>query len=313
MTVRTRHVRRRTIVATALAVLVLVAAGAVAADAFGAREKLGNLERKIELLVDPPPDRAIVAAVRVTPEPDQVDEDDPDALITPEPTVAPSLEAGETPPPTPGPTPRPQRVKVDVSLLKKPDKWFITQLDKESCAVAATQIVLSLWGKGNLTESFQQELERRIDEWESRRDSHNGGWGPSAMVNALEAYGVQGYEVRAYDTRGLALRDAAKAISRYHAPVILLAWRGAHAWVMTGYRADADPLVFKNAKVSGAYILDPWYPRVSTLWGASDPPGGYQDAAEMRRNYLPWKRPEGRYADRDGLFIAVVPTQTLDR
>ncbi len=29
----------------------------------------------------------------------------------------------------------------------------------------------------------------------------------------------------------------------------------------------------------------------------------------MERNYLPWKRPEGRYPDRDGLFIAVVPTK----
>jgi hypothetical protein len=38
-----------------------------------------------------------------------------------------------------------------------------------------------------------------------------------------------------------------------------------------------------------------------------------QDAAEMRRNYLPWKRPEGNYPDRDGLFIAVVPTQALNR
>ena len=310
MTARTRHVRRRTTVAVALAVLVLVAAGAVAVDAFSVREKLVNLERKIELFVDPPPDRAIVAAVRVTPEPDELDEDE---LITPEPTVAPSLDASETAPPTPAPTPRPQRVKVDVNLLKKPAKAFITQLDKESCAVAGTQIVLGMWGKGSLSESFQREIESRIDEWESRRDSRNGGWGPSAIVNALEAYGVHGYEVRAYDTRGLALRDAARAISKYHAPVLLLAWRGAHTWVMTGYRADADPLVFKNAKVSGAYVLDPWYPRVSSIWGASDPPGTYQDASEMRRNFLPWKRPEGRYADRDGLFIAVVPTKPLER
>ena len=110
-------------------------------------------------------------------------------------------------------------------------------------------------------------------------------------MQALEAYGVHGYEVRAYDTRGLALRDAAKAISKYHAPVILLAWRGAHAWVMTGYRADADPLVFRNAKVSGAYILDPWYPRVSSIWGKSDAPGAYQDAGVERP--APFVRDEG--------------------
>ena len=308
MTIRSRRIGRRTLVAGLVAIAALVAVSAVAVNAFEVRDKLGNLERKIELLIDPPPDRAIAAAVRVTPEPEGEDEE-----IIEEPTVAPSLEPGESAPPAPTATPRPQKVKVDVNLLNKPDKWFISQLDKEACAVAGTQMVLALHGKGDLSESFQQEIKSRIGEWESRRDSLNGGWGPAAMVNALEAYGVQGYEVRAYDTRGLALRDAAKAISKFHAPVILLSWRGAHTWVMTGYRADADPLVFKSAKVSGAYILDPWYPRVSSIWGASDPPGGYQDAAEMRRNFLAWKRPEGNYPDRDGLFIAVVPTQILDR
>jgi hypothetical protein len=28
----------------------------------------------------------------------------------------------------------------------------------------------------------------------------------------------------------------------------------------------------------------------------------------MERNYLRWKRPEGQYPERDGLFISVVPT-----
>ena len=90
--------------------------------------------------------------------------------------------------------------------------------------------------------------------------------------------------------------------------MILLAWRGAHTWVMTGYRADADPAIFKNAEMKGAYILDPWYPRISSIWGRSDPPGTFQDAAEMKRNFLEWKRPEGSYPDRDGLYITVAPT-----
>jgi hypothetical protein len=28
----------------------------------------------------------------------------------------------------------------------------------------------------------------------------------------------------------------------------------------------------------------------------------------MKRNFLPWKRPEGKYPDRDGKFIVVMPT-----
>ena len=91
-------------------------------------------------------------------------------------------------------------------------------------------------------------------------------------------------------------------------PVIIVAWRGAHTWVMTGFRATADPLLFKDATVTGTYILDPWYPWWSSIWGQSDPPGTFQDASEMGRNFLPWQRPEGNYPDRDGKFIVVIPT-----
>jgi hypothetical protein len=202
---------------------------------------------------------------------------------------------------------------VDVNLLAEPAAHFISEIDNEWCAVSGTQIVLEIHDKVALTRAVQKEIASRISEWESRRDSLNGGWGPAAIAAALAAYGVPGYEVRAYDTRADALRDAAKAISELHAPVLLLTWKGAHTWVMTGYRADADPTIFGDAQVTGAYILDPWYPRVSSIWGRSDPPGTFQDAAEMKRNYLPWKRPEGHYPDRDGLFIAVVPTIPLDR
>jgi hypothetical protein len=105
-----------------------------------------------------------------------------------------------------------------------------------------------------------------------------------------------------------ALRDAAVAIESTQSPAILLAWRGAHTWVMSGYRADADPALFRNTKIEGAYILDPWYPRISSIWGASNPPGTFTTFAELKENFLPWKRPEGRYPDRDGLYITVVPT-----
>jgi hypothetical protein len=120
---------------------------------------------------------------------------------------------------------------------------------------------------------------------------------------------VPGYEVRAFETRQGALRDAARSIQKTGAPVLLLAWWGAHTWVMTGFKADADPTVFRDAKITGAYILDPWYPRISSIWGKSDGPGVFQDEAEMKRNFIKWTRPEGRYPDRDGLYITVAPTQ----
>ena len=71
----------------------------------------------------------------------------------------------------------------------------------------------------------------------------------------------------------------------------------------------ADPRQFPDAVIEGTYILDPWYPDNSSIWGQSDPPGTFQDLAEMKRNFLPWKRPEGAYPDRDGKWIVLVPTQ----
>ncbi|MBI3747343.1 MAG: hypothetical protein HY262_00615, partial [Chloroflexi bacterium] len=211
-----------------------------------------------------------------------------------------------TPDPTPAPTPA--RVPVDVDVAADPAGIFASEVKDTWCAPAGVQITLAFLGKADTSVAFQRELQGRVHDWESYSDSHNGNWGPAAMALALDAYGAPGYEVRAYRTRQDALRDAAGAIEATGSPVILLAWRGAHTWVMTGFRADADPAIFTDATVAGAYVVDPWYPRISSIWGPSDPPGTFQDEAEMVRNYLPWKRPEGRYPSRDGLFIAVVPT-----
>ena len=326
----------RTLVVLGL-VLSVVGIGAIATDTLGAGYAFERVVARVALLIDPPPDRPTRETVAATPRPRVAaasvePTSDPTTEPTAEPTLEPTTEppagasssgaalatapptlrptAAPTPKPTPKPTPTPPPVRkaVDVSILHDPEAVFAHQLNKEWCAVAATQIALAILGLGDTSDTFQEKLGGRIDEWESRSDSLDGGWGPAAISEALAAYGAADYEIRAYDTRADALLDAAIAISETHAPVVLLTWRGAHTWIMTGYRADADPLVFADAAVSHAQILDPWYPWVSTIWGPSDPPGHYEDLAEMERNYLRWARPEGKYADRDGKFIAVVPT-----
>ena len=210
------------------------------------------------------------------------------------------------------PTPRPKRKPVDVRLRTKPGRVFASQHTKDWCSPAGIQMVLAMHGVSSNSVAAQKRIAGSVKKFESWRDSHNGSWGPAAIAEAIAANGIDGYEVRAYRSRPLALRDAAVALSRTKAPVILIAWRGAHTWVMTGYRATADPTVFRKAKITGTYIYDPWYPRVSTIWGPSDRPGTFQDQAEMERNFLRWARPEGSYPDRDGKFLAVVPTIPLE-
>ncbi|MFL5757731.1 MAG: hypothetical protein ACJ77N_15750 [Chloroflexota bacterium] len=311
-------------------ILVLVAAigggGAVATNAFGAGDRFQGAVRRVDRLFNPPPDRATLPTVQVVDEPDpSVDPSEADDTLQPSgpvPTPTPASPVmpgssgaiGSTTKTQPTATPSvPPRTPVDVNVVAHPAKIFASEQTDVNCAPAGTQIVLTFFGRGDTSNGFQQGLARHIDDWESWRDSHNGGWGPAAIVLALEAHGIQGYEIRAYAHRGQALRDAAKQISLTRSPGILMAWRGAHTWVMSGYRADADPTIFRSANVTGAYILDPWYPRVSSIWGPSDPPGAFQNSAEMERNFLMWRRPEGDYPDRDGKFIVVVPTIPASR
>jgi hypothetical protein len=290
------------------AILVTGATGisAVFMNVAGAGERFEHLVNRIELALNPPPDRPTRQTVVVTPRPVAAVGN---PVATPGSPVAGGHGRIEPVPPTPSPTP--VRRPVDVKIAANPQKVFAHQLTKDWCAVAGTQIVLSILGLADTSDTFQRRLASRIGEWESWQDSHNGDWGPAAIAEALTAYGAPDYEIRAYETRADALRGAAIALSKTGKPVVLIAWRGAHTWIMNGYRANADPTIFDDASVTGTYILDPWYPWVSSIWGPSDPPGTFQDAAEMTRNYLSWRRPEGRYPERDGKFILLVPTKPL--
>jgi hypothetical protein len=299
----------------ALSVVVAVAGVAmISTDALGTGRLFDRAVAKVDrFMAGPVPDRSAPVTVLVQ-DPDA--SDDPGDTVDPTPFETAGPGAGgpaitPVPAPTASPIPTPARVPVDVNIETHPKAVFAHELKDTWCASAGVQMTLAVLGLADNSNAFQRTLQGRVREWDSYADSHNGDWGPSAMVLALDAYGAKGYQVRAYKTRQGAERDAAKAIELTGSPVLLMAWRGAHTWVMTGFRADADPAVFKNATIKGTYILDPWYPTISTIWGASDPPGTFQDNSEMIRNYLVWKRPEGHYPDRDGLFIAVVPTAVV--
>jgi hypothetical protein len=298
--------RRWPFAALVLVLLFVTGFAVVQANVLGMGERFDRWSALVENWIDPPPDRPTVPTVVVTPE--------PSPSPTPEVTLEPSAS------PTPSPTPIP-RVAVDVDLVDEPEAVFTSQITEKDCAVAGTQMVLTILGLGPAGNEFQTEIHDRIPEWEALDDSLNGGWGPDAVRKALAAYGEPGYREYAYASYTDALRDSAKAISETGKPVVMFPWWGAHTWVMTGYRADADPTIFDDAQISGAYILDPWYPRFSSIWGQSDAPGNFEDLAELERNWPAfqgppgyesigpgWTRPEGAYPNRDGRFVVLIPT-----
>jgi hypothetical protein len=235
-------------------------------------------------------------------------------LASSSPTATPTTAPTGSPVPSPGPSvspsPAPTVVAgpVDIELANGP-AVFSSQLTKELCAPAGLTSALATMGLVKASDAMQRQIESHIKQWWSADDSHNFGWGPLAMTKALAYYGAPGYVVKAFATRDEALRAAGIALSATREPVLLLAWWGAHTWVMTGYRATGDLATNPKAAFTGSYIVDPWYPRVSSIWGHVQPPGHFYDMAGMIHNYIAWTRPEGRYPTRDGKWVAVLPTE----
>ena len=64
---------------------------------------------------------------------------------------------------------------------------------------------------------------------------------------------------------------AALALAETKRPVGLVMWAGRHAWVMTGFKATADPRKHDDARVTRVRVMDPLYPHGSR-WGASPAP-----------------------------------------
>ncbi|MDQ2673171.1 MAG: hypothetical protein M3Y40_00770, partial [Chloroflexota bacterium] len=194
----------------ALALVILFATGftVVRANVLGMGDRFDRLTARIENFIDPPPDRSTIPAVVVTPAPS----------ATPEPTVAPTAEPSATPAPTPTPL---VRKPIDLAVVDDHEAVFTSQINDKYCAVAATQMVLTILGLGNASDEFQAQIGSRIGEWEALSDSLNGGWGPAAVQQALAAYGEDGYREYAYDSYADALRDSAKAITEMDKPVLM--------------------------------------------------------------------------------------------
>jgi hypothetical protein len=186
---------------------------------------------------------------------------------------------------------------------------FVSQATKKQCVAGAMQTMLNIALPGNDgSAAFQKRLANLAKKLSEARD---GGTEPLGWARGLEELGAGPYEVRVVDTRKEAVRVAAQALRETRRPVGLLAWRGAHAWVMHGFVADADPALTDEFTVSGLYISDPWYPRISSIWGASNPPNTLVPVGRLPEDYKPWRRPTAKYPDMDGRYVLVVPVPVV--
>jgi hypothetical protein len=205
-------------------------------------------------------------------------------------------------------SPRPSAGAFEMNLFRKGD--FVHQATKDWCVAGSTQTMMNIIdsGRPNRSVSYQRALYER-----GRQLSPNKAkLGPigidlTGWAELLNSNGYGPYVVEASETRRGAIRKAARALRLTSRPVGLVTWRGAHSWVMSGFTATGDPAFRNDYQVKAVNIQDVWYPYVSTIWGASNPPDTLVPMGRLQEDYLPYQRPRARWPKRDGKFMLILP------
>ena len=198
----------------------------------------------------------------------------PYPIVVP-PTVSPEAQAEAEP------TPEIEDGPFAMNLYRKGD--FVAQYTFEWCVGASLQMMRNLTdAKVTRSRATQQ------DYWELARDlSHSpfGGANPRGWTAVLNDLGYGPYKLVSVPKYKQALRVAASAMRETGRPVGLVMWRGRHAWVMSGFTADADPRS-GDFDVTGVRVLDPLYPHGNSLWGASPKPNALLSPAKLGKQFV---------------------------
>ena len=183
---------------------------------------------------------------------------------------------------------------------------YVGELTKVWCLPAAMQTSMNIMDAGADTTRATQarifSLARKL------APAPDGAAEPEGWAKGLTKLGYGAYAVTEKSSIADAIHLVARQIRLTNRPAGLMVWRGAHSWVVSGFTATADPAITDHFTVTAVRIEDVWYPRFSTIWGYSRPPDALVPVSALSADYLPWKRPTGRYPGKDGKFVVVIPT-----
>jgi hypothetical protein len=273
------------------ALIALLAIAGVCTGATGAMRDSGSDERRS----DPPTQTVQPAAAAHR---------SPSADSSPAVTASPSPVA--TPKPRPAPESAPLR-RVEIDLFTEGD--FVSQKRVDWC-VPASILTMANMIKGRTSAAASMPSQAKLDRLARSLSTDRlvgAGSEPEGWAGTLNKLGLGPYVVVSVSSRGRAIALAARALRVTGRPVGLLMWRGAHAWVMSGFEATADPAATDDFAVTHIRVEDSWFPRSSSIWGPGQAPDKRIAVSNLAGDFLPWRRPTVRYAEKDGRFVVVLP------
>jgi hypothetical protein len=201
--------------------------------------------------------------------------------------------------------PKPRKGAFRMDLYKRGD--HVGQYTGSWCVGASMQMMINMieGGRPDRSRKTQKELydlARDVSPWvETRPGASTYGW-----AGGLTELGHGPYTELSATGKQAALRIAARQMRYTRKPVGLLVWRGRHAWVMSGFRATADPAYTDDFEVTHVYIEDPWAGRRSPAWGLGLRPHSLVRVSRLS-GFTRWASHHRPEFGRDGHYVIVAP------
>lgn len=181
---------------------------------------------------------------------------------------------------------------------------FASQATSSWCTAAATQMMLNLVLDRSRHDSTEQQA---IMAFEQANDSLavSKGSDPQGWASAMRRFGTSRtatYHWERYSSYAGAIKAAAYDLRMTGKPVGLLVLGGAHANVLVGFKATADPALGGSFTVTYAQIAGPWYPRL----GVDPAPGSWLSSTTLASRFSQYTQRDG-LSDWVGTWVIVTP------
>jgi hypothetical protein len=183
---------------------------------------------------------------------------------------------------------------------------FTTQKSWLSCTAAGVQIVRNIVDR---KADHSTASQRRYFNWMRGHNRYDlplsAGVDPAGWAAGLRHFVDDRYRLVSSRSFDSALRSAVKRLRLTNLPVALTVSHGNHGWILTGFRATADPAVTTSFRVTSVRVTGPLY-GLQSKNGYDMPPNTKLTTAQLKRFFTPWK-----YAPKamiwDGRYVSIQP------
>ena len=166
---------------------------------------------------------------------------------------------------------------------------FTTQKSWLWCTAAGVQIVRNIVERDDDHSTASQ---RRYFEWMRHHNRYDlplsAGVDAAGWTAGMRHFVDDRYRLVVSTSFDGALRLAVKRMRLTNLPVALTVDHANHAWILTGFSANADPATTDEFRVTSVRVVGPLYGLQSRTYGYDMKPGTSLTTKQLRHFFTPW-------------------------